>query len=104
MDSEDNTVVRVTGLSKKFCRSLRRSLWYGVADAASEFRFSRGGLRSAHAAERGLRPQEFWAVRDVSFELQRGECIGLIGHNGAGKTTLLRMLNGLIKQIGRAHV
>ena len=50
-----------------------------------------------HGGNGRLRPDEFWAVKDVGFALHRGECLGLIGHNGAGKTSLLRMLNGLIK-------
>jgi len=54
-------------------------------------------LRGRRYGNGELRPDEFWAVKDVNFELKRGECLGLIGHNGAGKTTLLRMLNGLIK-------
>ena len=53
--------------------------------------------RSTLDSSSGLRAGEFFAVKDVSFELRCGECLWLIGHNGAGKTTLLKMLNGLIK-------
>ncbi len=86
-----DVLLKVDFLSKKFCRSLKRSLWYGLKDLGSEM------LGHRHENNDVLRKNEFWAVKDMSFELKRGECLGLIGHNGAGKTTLLRMLNGLIK-------
>ncbi len=66
-------------------------MWYGMQDIGSEM------LGKRHGVDGILRPDEFWAVKDINFELKRGECLGLIGHNGAGKTTLLRMLNGLIR-------
>ena len=84
-----NVLVRVESVSKKFCRNLKRSLWYGVQDIAGEMLARDGASR--------LRREEFWALEDVSFELRRGESLGIIGPNGAGKTTLLRLLNGLIK-------
>jgi len=87
----DEPLVRVENVSKKFCRDLKRSLWYGAKDLGSEL------LGRSQSIERQLRRDEFWALKEISFELKRGECLGLIGGNGAGKTTLLRMLNGLIK-------
>ena len=163
-NSDDEVLVRVEGVSKKFCRSLKKSLWYGVCDIAGELlpgrkrRETRGegrelsdrsaqdisrspldaGLSTAAAASsgsakaldarpstfdssspaqaldsgpstldstHGLRAGEFFAVKDVSFELRRGECLGLIGHNGAGKSTLLKILSRVTTQTeGRIKV
>ncbi|MEO1512133.1 MAG: ATP-binding cassette domain-containing protein, partial [Planctomycetota bacterium] len=80
-------VIEVRGLYKKFGQSLRSALKYGLIDAAR-----RGvGLDSDSAR---LRPGEFWALRDVGFEVRPGEALGIMGVNGSGKTTLLRVLNG----------
>jgi lipopolysaccharide transport system ATP-binding protein len=93
------TLIKVDNVSKKFCRSLKKSLWYGMQDLGREL------AGRPHGGNGQLRPDEFWAVKDVSFEVKRGECLGLIGRNGAGKTTLLKMLNGLIKpDAGRIEI
>lgn len=63
---------------------------YGVQDVSYD-------LMGVNRSQSELRKGEFWANQGISFELRRGECLGLIGKNGAGKTTLLKMLNGLIK-------
>jgi lipopolysaccharide transport system ATP-binding protein len=88
-DSND-VVLSVKSVSKRFCRDLKKSLLYGVQDIFGE-------LLGAQKQDAELRKHEFWALKSVSFELKRGEALGLVGANGAGKTTLLRIISGLIR-------
>lgn len=83
-----DVVLRVENVSKKFCRALKRSLFYGTIDIARS-------MLGINYQTDYLRPAEFWAVNNVSFELKRGETLGLLGQNGCGKTTLLRLINGI---------
>ena len=46
--------------------------------------------------ERALAPQEFWVLNDISFDVKKGETLGIIGHNGAGKSTMLKHLSGIM--------
>ena len=84
-----NVAIEVRDVSKKFRRG---ELFDSLRDLVPALtrRFVAG--RGAELAER-----EFWALRDVSFSLARGEAFGIIGGNGAGKSTMLKLLTGIMR-------
>ncbi|MDI9892095.1 ABC transporter ATP-binding protein [Microbacterium sp. IEGM 1404] len=80
-----------------------------VDDLGVRFRRNRRGGRSLKdlfgGAVRRTRPDEFWALRGVSFSVRPGEAIGVVGRNGQGKSTLLKLVAGvLLPDEGRVAV
>jgi lipopolysaccharide transport system ATP-binding protein len=83
----NDTVLIVKNVSKKFSHRLRNQMIYGFSDIVKNiFNIS---------SEFKLREDEFFAVNDVSFNIKKGEAIGLVGLNGSGKSTMLKMINGI---------
>ena len=80
-------LIEAEAVGKKYCRNLKRALWYGVRDVTDAIT-----LRRSSAS--GLRPDEFWAVDGVTFTMNRGDSLGLLGENGSGKSTLIKLITG----------
>lgn len=94
--SSDELSIRVQDLAKRY------EIYAQSSDRLKQMvmpRTQRWLHRPVHSYFR-----EFWALRDINFNVRRGETVGIVGRNGSGKSTLLQIICGTLTQIGRAHV
>lgn len=105
-----NKVIKVQNLAKKYQIKHQKKRYHSLAEDLSDF-FSKIIHSFSHKTkdnQRAFTKEDFWALKNINFDVQQGERIGIIGMNGAGKSTLLKILsritdptNGRVEISGR---